>query len=118
MLCWSTFPLAQRRPIIDAHILAALILTPFVLAFVYAGVHEYLRYKSEGRATYGLVFDEETGTSYVTGIGEEDEAFDPEEFNPDDYNESSDNEVLDRDQPGLDDGASTEGAERTTSKPT
>jgi len=67
--------------------LTALILTPFVLAFGYAGVHEYLRFKSDGRATYGLVFDEETGTSYVTGIGEEEEAYDPEEFNPDDYND-------------------------------
>ena len=71
----------------SAHIVIVLILTPFVLAFVYAGVHEYLRYKSEGKATYGLVFDEETGTSYVTGIGDEDEAFDPEEFDPADYND-------------------------------
>ncbi|GGG61161.1 hypothetical protein GCM10011415_04030 [Salipiger pallidus] len=71
----------------SAHIVIVLILTPFVLAFVYAGIHEYLRYKSEGKATYGLVFDEETGTSYVTGIGDEDEAFDPEEFDPADYND-------------------------------
>lgn len=33
------------------------ILFPFILVFTYAGVHEYKRYKSEGRATYGLVYD-------------------------------------------------------------
>lgn len=69
-------------------------MSPFVMAFFYAGVHEYRRYRSEGRATYGLVFDEETGTSYVTGIGEEEEAFDPEAFNPDDYNEAEAGEDL------------------------
>ncbi|WP_342768196.1 hypothetical protein [Rhodovulum viride] len=72
---------------IDAHLLAVLILSPFVVAFLYAGIHEYLRFRSEGRASYGLVFDEETGTSYVTGIGEDQEGFDPEEFNPDAYND-------------------------------
>ena len=61
------------------------------MAFCYAAVHEYLRYKAEGSATYGLVFDEETGTSYVTGIGDEAEAFDPGEFNPDDYNDPETN---------------------------
>ncbi|XCC97981.1 hypothetical protein PVT71_28555 (plasmid) [Salipiger sp. H15] len=74
----------------EAHLLAVLILSPFVLAFICAAVHEYGRFKSEGRATYGLVFDEETGTSYLTGIDEEDEAFDPNDFNPDDYNNTED----------------------------
>lgn len=71
----------------DPYILVLLILSPFVVTFVYAGIHELLRLRSEGRATYGLVFDEETGTSYVTGIGEGEEAFDPEDFDPSDYNE-------------------------------
>ena len=86
MICFANN--SEWRTTIDAHLLAALILTPFVLAFIYAGVHEYLRYKSEGRATYGLVFDEETGTSYVTGIGEEEEGFDPEDFDPGNYNDT------------------------------
>ncbi|MGK7652599.1 MULTISPECIES: hypothetical protein [unclassified Roseovarius] len=68
-------------------IIAALIVSPFALAFVYAGIHEYTRYKSEGRATYGLVFDEETGTSHVTAIGEDEDAYDPEDFDPAAYND-------------------------------
>ncbi|OWY05942.1 hypothetical protein B6V74_04245 [Thioclava sp. F42-5] len=73
----------------NAQLLAALILLPFVFIAIYAGVHEFLRYKSKGRANYGLIFDEETGTSYVTGISEEEEAFDPEDFDPNDYNETA-----------------------------
>lgn len=67
--------------------LAGIILIPFVLAFIYAGIHEFLRFKSKGKASYGLVLDEETGTTYVTGIGEDAEVFDPEDFNPEDYND-------------------------------
>ncbi|WP_348638953.1 hypothetical protein [Thioclava sp. DLFJ5-1] len=54
---------------------------------LYAGIHEFLRFRSEGRANYGLIFDEETGTSYVTGIAEEEDAFDPDDFDPNDYND-------------------------------
>ncbi|OOY30867.1 hypothetical protein BMI88_14345 [Thioclava sp. F36-6] len=72
----------------SAQILAAVILLPFVFVALYAGIHEFLRFRSEGRANYGLIFDEETGTSYVTGIAEEEDAFDPDDFDPNDYNES------------------------------
>ncbi len=41
----------------EAQVIAALILLPFALAFIYAAVHEYLRYKSDGRANYGLVYN-------------------------------------------------------------
>ncbi|WP_238369086.1 hypothetical protein [Heliomarina baculiformis] len=71
----------------EAQTIAALIITPFAAAFVYAGIHEFRRYKSDGRANYGLVFDEETGTTHVTGIAEDEEAYDIEEFDPSDYNE-------------------------------
>ncbi len=64
-----------------------MILLPFVFVALYAGIHEFLRFRSEGRANYGLIFDEETGTSYVTGIAEEEDAFDPEDFDPNDYND-------------------------------
>ncbi len=70
------------RLIINAHLLAALIISPFVLAFVYAAIHECLRYNSEGRATYGLAFDGATGSSYVKRIGRGEEMFKPEEFAP------------------------------------
>tara|TARA_R110002020_G_scaffold427954_1_gene637357 strand:+ start:67 stop:363 length:297 start_codon:yes stop_codon:yes gene_type:complete len=69
----------------DARSIAAIILSPFVVAFIYAGIHEYLRFKSEGKASYGLVYDEETGTTHVTGIAEDDDGFDPEDFDPNDY---------------------------------
>ena len=73
-------------------------MVPFLVAFVYAGIHEYLRFRSEGRANYGLFFDEETGTSYVTGIAEHEEAYDPEEFNPDDYNDTDAGDGTDTDK--------------------
>lgn len=68
-------------------LIAALILLPITIVFVYAGIHEYRRYKSEGKATYGLVYDEETGTTHVSGIAEDEEAFDPDDFDPNDYND-------------------------------
>lgn len=64
-----------------------MILLPFVFVALYAGIHEFLRFRSEGRANYGLIFDEETGTSYVTGIAEEEDVFDPDDFDPNDYND-------------------------------
>jgi hypothetical protein len=82
----------------EAHVIGLLILAPFVMVFAYAGVHEYRRYKSEGSATYGLVYDEETGTSYVTGISEEEEAYDPDSFDPSDYNEREDRKADDEDR--------------------
>lgn len=69
----------------EAQVIAALILLPFALAFIYAAVHEYLRYKSDGRANYGLVYNEETGTTHVTGIAEDQEAYDPEDYDPNAY---------------------------------
>ncbi len=65
-----------------AQAIAALILSPFALAFVYAGIHEYMRFKSEGKATYGLVYDEDSGTSHVTRLDEDEDPFDPEDFDP------------------------------------
>ncbi|MFA8386375.1 MAG: hypothetical protein ACEPO2_12180 [Pelagibaca sp.] len=78
--------------------IAFLILLPFAIAFVSAGIHEYLRFKSEGRATYGLVYDEESGTTHVTGIAEGDEAYDPDDFDPAEYNdpESKTEEIEDK----------------------
>jgi len=55
----------------EAQVIALILILPFILAFIYAGIHEYRRYKSEGRASYGLVYDEETGTTHVTGISED-----------------------------------------------
>ena len=66
----------------DAQVIAFLILLPITLVFVYAGIHE-----SEGKANYGLVFDEESGTTHVSGIAEDEDPFDPEDFDPNDYND-------------------------------
>jgi len=71
----------------EAQTIAAMILTPFAIAFVYAGYHEWRRYKSDGRANYGLVYDEETGTTHVTGIAEGEESYDVDTFDPSDYND-------------------------------
>jgi len=69
----------------EARLFAALILSPFALAFIYAGIHEYMRYKAEGSTTYGLVYDEETGTTHLAGMSEGEDGYDPEDFDPNDY---------------------------------
>ena len=74
----------------EAQLIAALILLPFAGVFIYAGIHEYRRYRSEGRASYGLVYDEETGASHVTGINEGEDGYDPAGFDPNDYNKRAD----------------------------
>ena len=71
----------------DAKLIALLILLPFALVFIYAGLHEYRRYKSSGRANYGLIYDEETGTTHVGGIAEDEEGYDPEDFDPSEQND-------------------------------
>ncbi len=70
-----------------AQLITAAIVLPFTLVFIYAGIHEYKRYKSEGRASYGLVYDEETGTTHVTGVAQEEDSYDPNEFDPSVHNE-------------------------------
>lgn len=70
----------------EAQLIAILIILPFVGAFIYAAIHEYMRYNAEGKATYGLVYDEETGTTHVTGIPEHEDSFDLEEFDPSGWN--------------------------------
>ncbi|MFX0541102.1 hypothetical protein ACEWPM_005140 [Roseovarius sp. S4756] len=67
-------------------IIAMILLTPFALAFIYAGIHEYLRHRSRDGASYGLVYDEETGTTHISGIAENEEAYNPDEFDPNDHN--------------------------------
>ncbi|QFS83250.1 hypothetical protein FIU97_10465 [Roseivivax sp. THAF40] len=71
-------------------LIALIILSPIVLVVIFAAIHEYRRYKSEGRATYGLAYDETTGTTYLTGIADDEEAFDPDEFDPSSYDEIRD----------------------------
>lgn len=70
----------------EPRLIALLILLPFVAAFVYAAVHEYRRFNSQGSATYGLVYDEDTGTTHVTEIPDHEESFDLEAFDPNDWN--------------------------------
>lgn len=74
-----------KEDAMGAQAIAAIILLPFALAFVYAALHEYRRFRSDGRANYGLVYDEETGTTHVSGIAEDQEAYDPDEFDPSGY---------------------------------
>lgn len=71
----------------EARLIALMMLAPFALMFIYLGFRELQRYKSEGRAKYGLVYDEETGTTHVTGIAEDDDGYDPNEFDPGDHND-------------------------------
>ncbi|MFX0547581.1 hypothetical protein ACEWPL_018850 [Roseovarius sp. S1116L3] len=67
-------------------IIAMILLTPFALAFIYAGIHEYLRHRSGDGASYGLVYDETTGTTHISGLAEDEDPYDPDEFDPNDHN--------------------------------
>ncbi len=78
----------------DPRLIAALILSPFVVVFLYAGIHEYRRYKSEGRAQYGLQYDEETGTTHVTALADDEDGYDHEGFDPNEFNADKDDETV------------------------
>ncbi len=67
-----------------ARLPSLLLLLPFALVFVYAAWHEYSRYKRDGASSYGLNYDPETNSTYVTALSEDEEHFDVEDFNPDD----------------------------------
>ena len=82
----------------EAKLIAILILLPVTAVFIYAGIHEYRRYKSDGKANYGLAFDEETGTTYVTDIAEDEDAFDPDDFDPGAYEERKNQSETDEDK--------------------
>lgn len=79
-----------------ANLIALAILLPITGIFAYAGIHEYLRYKNEGKATYGLLYDETSGTTYVTGMAEDQETYDPDDFDPNEYYERRDQEEAER----------------------
>lgn len=65
-----------------AQLVAILILLPFASVFIYAGIHEYQRYRTDGSAKYGLVYDEKSGTTHVSGIAVDEDGYDPEGFDP------------------------------------
>jgi hypothetical protein len=92
---------------IAARLIAGAILLPFVAAFVYAGVHEYRRYKSEGPSEYGLIYDEETGTTRVSPLEEGTESYDFAEYDPNDFNDPEVNSAPDEDTPDEDDTTKT-----------
>jgi hypothetical protein len=79
----------------EARLIAGLILLPFVAAFVYAGIHEYLRFKSEGPSDYGLVYNEDSGTTHVSALADSEDGFDPEDYDPKDFNDPEVNNALD-----------------------
>ncbi|MGZ9809815.1 hypothetical protein ACXN5S_05065 [Pseudoroseicyclus sp. H15] len=94
-----------------AQIIAWLILVPFTLVFLYAGIHEYLRHKSDGKANYGLNYDEETGTTFVTGIAEHEEAYQIEDYDPASYKDPTFAGASDDSESGEANGGSEDSAE-------
>ena len=82
----------------EARLIALTMLAPFAVLFIYLGVKEYQRFKSEGRAKYGLVYDEETGTTHVTGIADHEDGYDPTGFDPGDHNERKTGDETDDDK--------------------
>jgi hypothetical protein len=81
----------------EARLIAGVILLPFVAAFIYAGIHEYRRFKSEGPSDYGLVYDEETGTTHVATLEDGSESFDVEEFDPSNFKDPEVDDASDDD---------------------
>jgi len=87
---------------VEARLIAGLILLPFVAAFVYAGIHEYRRYKSEGPSDYGLVYDEETGTTHVSTLEDGAESYDFADYDPNNFNDPEAGNSPDNDDAGDD----------------
>jgi hypothetical protein len=83
----------------DARLAVFLLLTPFVLVFIYAAWHEYSRYKREGPSSYGLTYDPETNSTHVGPLTDENDGFDPEEFDPENTPtaEQTDSDASDQD---------------------
>ena len=67
-----------------ARLPSILLLTPFVLVFLYAAWHEYNRFKRDGASSYGLNYDPETNSTYVTALADDEDHFNLEEFSPED----------------------------------
>lgn len=66
----------------QAQIVAFLIIIPFVGVFIYAGWHEYRRYKAKGASSYGLTYDPDTNTTHVGTIEDDADSYDPDDFDP------------------------------------
>ncbi|MCW8842561.1 MAG: hypothetical protein OQK00_04000 [Rhodobacteraceae bacterium] len=49
-----------------------LLLSPFALVFLYAAWHEIGRFKREGMSSYGLSYDPETDSTYITAQAPDD----------------------------------------------
>ena len=58
--------------------LPLLLLSPFIVLFIYAGWHEMRRMRRDGHSNYGLAYDPETETTHVTLLNEGETGFDPE----------------------------------------
>ncbi len=76
----------------DARLIAGILLTPFVAVFIYATISEIMRWKTEGRAQYGLSYDEETGTTHVGVLDENESGYDPDNFDPNALNGTTAND--------------------------
>lgn len=68
----------------EARLIVFVLLTPFVLVFIYAAWHEYSRFKREGPSSYGLTYDPDTNSTHVGALPDDDDGFDPVEFDPED----------------------------------
>lgn len=63
----------------EPRLLVALLILPFAGIFAYTMWHEILRYRRDGRAAYGLGYCEETDSTHVTLLGDDETGYDPEE---------------------------------------
>lgn len=68
----------------EARLIVFVLLTPFVLVFIYAAWHEYSRYKRDGPSSYGLTYDPDTNSTHVGALPDDEEGFDPDDFDPED----------------------------------
>ncbi|HKL05416.1 MAG TPA: hypothetical protein VJ929_06360 [Roseovarius sp.] len=68
----------------EARLIVFVLLTPFVLVFIYAAWHEYSRFKREGPSSYGLTYDPDTNSTHVGALPDDDDGFDPQDFDPED----------------------------------
>lgn len=66
----------------ELRLLVALMILPFAVIFGYCMWHELRRFRHEGRAAYGLSYDEETDSTHVVLLSDDETGYDPRNTTP------------------------------------
>lgn len=63
----------------EPRLLIALMILPFAVIFGSCMWHELRRFRQQGRAAYGLSYDEETDSTHVVLLSDDETGYDPQD---------------------------------------